>query len=222
MTSERVDGLNSWASEVFYRRLHSIVDDFGRYYANPSLIRAAAYPLKLDKVSNADVDKWLADCAGAGLVSTYEVEAKRYLELHDFRQQRRATASKFPQMPSTCAADATQPPSKSVADAHLVVGVVGVVGGEVQGSRKNGARQPSIDDSPVIQTLPLLDGSEFQVRQAFLAELEPLYPKVDVVATVNEMKGWLIGNHERRKTKKGIKRFIVKWLHSEQQKAEAH
>lgn len=108
LSSERVDALASWASETFYRRLHSVVDDFGRYYANPSLLRAACYPLKLDKVSNADVDKWLADCAGAGLVSTYEVDGKRYLQLLDFRQQVRATASKYPEPPSGCLADAQQ------------------------------------------------------------------------------------------------------------------
>lgn len=113
MTSERVDALSSWASECFYRRLHSVVDDFGRYYANPSLLRAACYPLKLDKVSNADVDKWLADCAGAGLVSTYEFEGKKYLQLLDFRQQVRATTSKFPQMQSGCVADAQQVRTKT-------------------------------------------------------------------------------------------------------------
>jgi hypothetical protein len=124
LSSERVDALANWASECFYRRLHSIVDDFGRYYGNPSLIRAAAYPLKLDKVSNADIDKWLADCAGAGLVSTYESDGKRYLQLLDFRQQQRATVSKFPQPPlgseacarqlsSGCAASAQPPNTKA-------------------------------------------------------------------------------------------------------------
>lgn len=106
LTSERVDSLASWASEVFYRRLISVVDDFGRYYANPSLLRAACYPLKLDKVSNADVEKWLAECAGAALVSTYEIDGKRYLQVLDFRQHQRAAASKFPQPPDGCNAHA--------------------------------------------------------------------------------------------------------------------
>lgn len=81
-----------------------------------------------------------------------------------------------------------------------------------------GATAP--DPSPVIETLPLING-QFEVRQSFLAELEPIYPKVDVPATVREMKGWLIGNPDRRKTRKGVKRFITQWLQKEQQKAEA-
>ena len=125
LTSERVDELQGWAQECFYRRLMSVVDDFGRFYGNPSLIRAACYPLKLDKVSNADIDKWLADCAGAGLVSTYEINGKRYLQLQDFRQQVRAHESKFPApdgcVQSACVAEAQQVKSNAHLDVDVVV-----------------------------------------------------------------------------------------------------
>lgn len=80
---------------------------------------------------------------------------------------------------------------------------------------------PAPDPSPVIETLPLIKGGDYEVRQSLIAELEPIYPKVDIPATVREMKGWLIGNPARRKTRTGIKRFITTWLHNEQQKAEA-
>jgi uncharacterized protein YdaU (DUF1376 family) len=90
---------------------------------------------------------------------------------------------------------------------------------EVVRAVKNGAHHPAVDETPVLQTLPLIDGSEFEVKGSLVAELEPLYPKVDIPATVNEMKGWLIGHPERRKTRRGVKAFITKWLHNEQQKA---
>ena len=77
----------------------------------------------------------------------------------------------------------------------------------------------SQDSSKVIQTLPLRDGSGFDVRQSFVAELEPLYPSVDVAATIGEMKGWLIGNPHKRKTRRGIKAFIVRWLQNTQEAA---
>lgn len=221
VSSERVCSL-AWAEEVFYRRLHSVVDDFGRFFAKPALLRAACYPLQLDKTSDSDIVKWLAASQGAGLVRVYSSGGKEYLELVDFRQQVRAKASKFPEPP----ADAEHPRSARTASAHLVGG--GVVFEDededvgVHGSRKNGAHQPRLDSSPVIQTLPLVKGGEFEVHQSLVAELEPLYPKVDVPATLNEMKGWLIGNPTRRKTRQGITRFITNWLHAEQQKAEAH
>ena len=141
LTSERVDSLASWASEVFYRRLMSVIDDFGRYYANPSLLRAACYPLRLDKVSNADVEKWLADCARAALVSTYEVDGKRYLQMLDFRQQERAKHSKFPAPPSGCAADAQQKLRISEASAPVVEDESGDEG-ESTRARKKGVKTP--------------------------------------------------------------------------------
>jgi hypothetical protein len=82
------------------------------------LLRAACYPLQLDKVSDPDIGKWLAVCAEAGLVRVYPAkDGKRYLQLLDFRQQVRAAASKFPDMRSECVADAQQ----LQADAHLDV-----------------------------------------------------------------------------------------------------
>lgn len=95
LTSERVARLG-WSEEVFYRRLMSVVDDHGRYYALPALLRAACYPLHLDKVSDADIGKWLTVCVTAGLVSVYPAsDGKRYLEILDFNQ-RVQSKSKFP------------------------------------------------------------------------------------------------------------------------------
>jgi hypothetical protein len=111
LTSERVDALGL-AAEVFYRRLMSAVDDQGRYYAHPSLLRAALYPLRLNRVSDADIEAWLSECGGVGLVRTYQVGGKRYLELLDFRQRVRSP-SKFPQPPAAdkCAPGAATGPT---------------------------------------------------------------------------------------------------------------
>jgi len=84
-------------------------------------------------------------------------------------------------------------------------------------SRKNGAHQERFDESPVIETLPVINGT-FEVRQSLVAELEPLCPAVDVPVTLREMKLWLVGNPSRLKTKNGIRRFISGWLTREQQK----
>ena len=95
LTSERVDKLN-WAEEVFCRRLQSVVDDYGRYYAKPELLIAACYPLRIRKVSESDVGKFLTACVSAGLVSTYQTnDGKHYLELTDFGQ-RIQSKSRFP------------------------------------------------------------------------------------------------------------------------------
>lgn len=64
--------------------------------------------------------------------------------------------------------------------------------------------------------LPLNDGSEHEVTEEDLAEYAQLYPAVDVMQQLRNMRGWLLANPQRRKTKRGIKAFISTWLQKEQ------
>ena len=105
LTSDRVNSLEP-REEVFYRRLLSIVDDYGRYDARPPILRAQLYPLQLDRTRESDVARGLAACEKASLIRCYEVEGKPYLEVMDFGQKVRTIASKWPHPPthaSTCA-----------------------------------------------------------------------------------------------------------------------
>jgi hypothetical protein len=92
----------------------------------------------IDKVSDADIGKWLSACLEAALVSVYPAEdGKRYLQIVNFGQQVRSK-SKFPE-PSAGAGlrliatdiSSEQPP----ANAHLgVVGGGGDISTEPNGS----------------------------------------------------------------------------------------
>jgi len=110
LTSDRVSRL-SWPGEVFYRRLMSVVDDYGRFDGRISILRAACYPLQLSKVSDSDIGKWRLETANAGLVRIYCVDAKEFVELADFRQRMRAAKSRYPaplENAGHCHADAGQ------------------------------------------------------------------------------------------------------------------
>lgn len=94
--SERINSLSPEA-ELFYRRLMSKADDYGRFHGHPALILAACYPLQLDLISQSNVSEWLAECAhdDRELVIVYEVSGKTYLQISNFGQRTR-TDSKFP------------------------------------------------------------------------------------------------------------------------------
>jgi len=149
LTSPRVAKL-VWGEEVFYRRLHSVVDDFGRYYADFGLLRAACYPRQLNKVSDSDIEKWLTACVTAALVRVYPAEdGERYLVVEDFKQQVRATKSKFPKPPDRCIADAAHPPANEHLDVSVSVSV-------------------SEDDKPATQAFVLPDWIPGEVWTAYL------------------------------------------------------
>lgn len=140
LTSERVDMLGP-QGEIFYRRLMSVVDDFGRFDGRPQMLRVSCFPLRVDRVREADISRWLVECQTAGLIALYAVNGKQFLEMLDFRQQVRAKESKFPareqQMQSDCVADATQMQSDCVADVHLGEDGVGVVSEDVDDKPPN-------------------------------------------------------------------------------------
>ena len=84
-------------AELFYRRLMSVVDDFGRYDARISLLRSSCYPVSFDKVSKNDVEEWLNECVKKGIIKLYDVDNKSYIEIINFGQRLRKKISKYPQ-----------------------------------------------------------------------------------------------------------------------------
>ncbi len=117
--SDRVNRL-SLEAELFYRRLMSVVDDYGRFDGRPVLLRASCYRLRLDDVSEADILKYLTECETNDLIRMYaqngepqtipirasdldnvlkDRNLRPFLEYVDFRQKVRAKESKFPDPP---------------------------------------------------------------------------------------------------------------------------
>lgn len=192
ISSPRVNSLSPLA-ELFYRRLMSVVDDFGRFYAAPMQLRAACYPLRLDAVRDVEIAKWLRECVTEKLVSVYEANGHHYLEMLDFRQQVRAKKSKYPEPQGDA-----RVPSESIAPAK----------------RTNGEADPT----PVVEHIPLVGGEEWAVHQSYIDEMARIYTGIDVLGTVRELRGWCLNNPTRLKTRSGVKRFVGAWLQREQNK----
>ena len=95
-TDSETIGALSVDAERFFLRLIMKADDFGRFAADSRLLRANLFPLLVDSISEAMVRAWLADCINVGLIETYEVNRKKYLQIVKFGQRLRAKRSKFP------------------------------------------------------------------------------------------------------------------------------
>lgn len=72
-------------------------------------------------------------------------------------------------------------------------------------------------EPPIIQ-IPLNDNSLFDVTQTMVDEYQEIYPSVDVMQQLRNMKGWCLSNPRNRKTRSGVRRFINSWLAKEQNK----
>src|SRR4051812_7286294 len=89
LTCEKVNRLTVKA-ELFYRRLMSVVDDHGRFYADARIVRAHCYPLKVDEVSEQEIDGFLKECDVEDLVVPFDAKGCKYLVIKDFGQQTRS------------------------------------------------------------------------------------------------------------------------------------
>lgn len=97
LDSEAVNSLSPEA-EVFYRRLMSVVDDFGRFDGRTSVLRGRLYALQLEKVREANLERWIAECVKARLIRLYYADSKPYISFLKLGEPR-AKVSKYPPPP---------------------------------------------------------------------------------------------------------------------------
>jgi len=85
--------------------------------------------------------------------------------------------------------------------------------------------EPTIEVLPpeggsVIQ-IPLVGGEAHHVPQSDIDQWTQLFPAVDVLQELRKAAAWSDANPKRRKTKSGIKAFLVNWLSREQDRGGA-
>ena len=76
---------------------------------------------------------------------------------------------------------------------------------------------PAVSELPVAE-IPLNDGTSFPVYRRDVDEYAALYPAIDVEQELRKIRGWCLANPTRRKTKRGVKRFINSWMSHSQDK----
>lgn len=104
LDSEAVNRL-SLEAEVFYRRLMSLADDYGRADGRLEILRGRLFALQFDRWTIDKVAAAVDECCqslladGSPLVLRYEVGGKSYLQIENFGQRTR-TQSRFPDPPN--------------------------------------------------------------------------------------------------------------------------
>lgn len=65
-------------------------------------------------------------------------------------------------------------------------------------------------------TFPLANGREYPVYETLVREFKSAYPGVDIPAEFRKIRAWLVSNPTKRKTCKGMARFLNNWLSNAQ------
>lgn len=66
-------------------------------------------------------------------------------------------------------------------------------------------------ETPILSMM-LETGDAYEITESMRKDWQQLHPQVDVLKEMQAMKAWLYANPAKRKTRRGMKRFINGWL----------
>jgi hypothetical protein len=78
--------------------------------------------------------------------------------------------------------------------------------------------EPQGDSTPPVITLLLNTGEEYPIYQKDVDRWSEQFPAVDVMQSLRNMQAWCENNKTKRKTSRGIRRFVTSWLMGDQDK----
>lgn len=99
LESKRFNELSPMAQNFFFR-LMLVVDDYGRFYADQTVLRNKVYP-RMDSIRGTDVGRWLNETEKTNppMVRCYSVADEKFLEIAGFGQSKKAMKSQHPVPP---------------------------------------------------------------------------------------------------------------------------
>lgn len=215
-SSEKIASLSDFEFRLWVG-LITQVDDAGRGDARPAIIKGRVFPFR-ERLSIKDIDAALQALAAKGCVSLYTVDGKPYLLFPGWvkHQRVRDCKPKYPEppeninLPQSAASCGELPQSAALIQSESE--------SESNPNPKEYCAEPQAADAPPVISLPLNDGTFYDVSENDRAKWSQLYPNVDVLQQLRNMAGWCDANPTKRKTRGGIKRFITAWLAREQDK----
>ena len=217
-SSEKIASLSDFEFRLWVG-LITQVDDAGRGDARPAIIKGRVFPFR-ERLSIKDIDAALQALAAKGCVSLYTVDGKPYFLFPGWvkHQRVRDCKPKYPEpsenlnLPQSAASCGELPQSAALIQSESESNP------NPESNPKEYYAEPQAADAPPVISLPLNDGTFFDVSENDRAKWSQLYPNVDVLQQLRNMAGWCDANHTKRKTRGGIKRFITAWLAREQDK----
>lgn len=184
--------------------LWNFCDDSGRHRWRPRQVKAEVFPGDED-ITAADVEEWMKELEGLGLLMRYEVKGEEYLEVTGWHHQKinKPQPAKFP-----APADTTQ-----VAVTEHSGNGHGTVTPDRIGKDRIGREEEWPSDSATApMSFPLASGEEWPLPAPKLAEWIDTYPRVDVPLELGKARQWLRDNPSRRKTARGMTKCLGGWL----------
>jgi hypothetical protein len=219
------------AHRLLFIGLWTVADREGRLEDRPKRLKVMLCPW-----DDCDVDAMLDCLDAAGFIQRYEADGEKYIAIPAFSKHQRPhpkeAASTIPAPASrekkrlavkrngrVCASTGNSTASK--VDSGFWDTDTDT---DTDGSCAEASFAPDPEPaSPVVATLPCVGtgAPEYPVTQQQVDDWREAFPGVDVLGEVRKARAWLEANPTKRKTARGMPRFLVAWLGRAQDRGRA-
>lgn len=217
-------------AQMFLIGLWTEADDQGVFEWKPVTLRMRLRPTK-----DGSVDALLAEIEAVDCIKAFEIGGRKYGAIRNFRKYQRPKKPNAihiitDEIRTYVALNAVNsepdddqaapiPPKRELRPQMEDEG--GRMKDEGGKQKTSGvALRPPPDDSPIFLSIPTnrfeTTGEQMPVTEKFIQEFQQLYPAVDIRTELRAMRAWAITNPDKRKTRKGMTRFINSWLSRQQ------
>lgn len=206
-------GRISREARLLFVLLWTICDDKGKARGNSRILASLLFPY--DEDAGSLIDGWIAELEKEGCVARYLIDGSTYIECCNWLKHQKIdkpSPSRFPDFleSSRILANPLEP---SLPDLDLDLDL-DLVPRPVPPS----CTEPQAASEPSVLSIILNDKSLHPITQSEIDDWQELFPAVDVQGELREMVAWAKANAAKRKTKRGVEKFIVSWLMKEQDK----
>lgn len=214
-TSAKIAKL-SWFEEVLFYRLIVSADDYGNFDARLGILKGMLFPL--DDVDLTALSAGVDRLVELELVERYDADGGDFLHLRgwDEHQTTKRATPKYP------VPEGYVPPENVLGKMYESSGAIRIrnskfgIRNSDDSAEPTGLSATAQHAGEALIFLPLNDNTAYSIFQDDVDGFKTLYPAVDVIQSLRAMKGWLEANPQRKKTRRGIRRFINSWLSREQ------
>jgi len=206
-------------ARLLFVLLWTQADDEGRLRGASRLLAGLLFPYDDDATRKIDV--WLKELVAEGCIVCYSENGNAYLQICNWLAHQkidRPSTSKFPPpreystSPREDSRAFVEASRKFPLDQGRDQGEEGIKDHSSCTETAGPSSVPPIVESAVLE-FPC-DGkpNAWRLTESQLAEWRPLYPKLDVLDECRKALAWVGASSDRRKTARGMQKFLVGWF----------
>lgn len=206
-------GRISRESRLLFVLIWTICDDEGKARGNSRILASLLFPY--DEDAGSLIDGWIEELEEEGCISRFLIDGSTYLHCCNWLKHQKIdkpSKTRFPEFVESSRI-LSNPREVSSSDLDLVPR-------PVPRSRPvpSSCSEPQAASEPAVLSIILNCKSLHPITQPDIDDWQKLFPAVDVLGELRKMVAWAEANPARRKTDRGIRKFVVSWLMKEQDK----